>query len=127
MLLFNYTKFKGILVKDLGYPARDSKMLDNTCRNIHKLSSELQKTLDVWMENRTIIDDIEIEGITINKILACQDRFMRYLGGLSINSFVEALYMMNSFIENPEYVRKNKRIRCVLFGEEIEWLPGSKG
>ena len=127
MINFDDQKFKEILIKELGYPARNDEMLNNTCHSIHKLSSELQKTFDVWMEDRIIIDDIEIEGITINKILKCHDRFMRYLGGFSINSFVEGLYMMETFIKNPEYVKKNKRIGCVLFGEEVEWIPGSKG
>jgi len=88
MLKCDKQVLKKILIEELN---RDEEIANNIVANIESYNEKLQKTITTWMINRTILDDIEIEGVTLNYIMKKQDI-----------SFIDALSKMNWFIDEPE-------------------------
>jgi len=87
MLIYDKAILKNILMNELNWI---EEIAEDYSKNIEKYNEKLQKTLDEWMKTRTIIDDININGVTMNYI-------MRKQKGL----FFDAFNTMNYFIANP--------------------------
>ncbi|MBP2657921.1 MAG: hypothetical protein H6Q69_953 [Firmicutes bacterium] len=90
MLEFDDDLMRKILTNELNY-----SMVDEVIPNFHKnLDSRLQHTLDVWLFERTIIDEINVEGVTI-----------RYIMEKEGYSFIDALVSMSIYLNNPAKAR----------------------
>lgn len=124
-LNFNDDELKRILVNELGYCGRHKNTLDQECARIRSFDSRLQKTLTAWLNDRTIINDAEVEGVNISKIIARHHRFFTHCGGLSICNFIEALSVMSCILKNPRCL-KNERFRYVFFDEKPFWMSDNE-
>ncbi|WP_131923028.1 hypothetical protein [Hazenella coriacea] len=66
---------------------------------LKKLQEPLQRALQQWIEDRTISEEIEVEGITIKYIMdKCQ------------SDFTSALTFMSVFMDEPEEAIEFKSI-----------------
>jgi len=103
MLNFDNIKLKQILISEIGYD--DGELTEILCINLHNFNNQLQATLDGWIKDRTIINDIVVENITIQQIMEKRDE-----------NFIEALITMNVFINNPESAKFFEKIPKTYFG-----------
>ncbi|RAL22602.1 hypothetical protein [Thermoflavimicrobium daqui] len=92
MLKFDAEKLRDILIHEEGYKDNEADAMKHA---LPKLNSKLQKYLDQWMEDRTVSEELNIEGVTLKIIME-----KRRIG------FCSALIFMNVYIDKPELAKK---------------------
>ncbi|QKG83378.1 hypothetical protein GXN76_02090 [Kroppenstedtia pulmonis] len=88
MLKYDAEKVKEILIHEEGYSETMAETFSETLVNLHE---DLQPALDQWLEDRTISEEITVEGVTLKMIME-KDR----------ENFIGALTAMSVFIKNPD-------------------------
>ncbi|VBB08463.1 mitochondrial glycoprotein [Lucifera butyrica] len=102
MLKYDKEVLEKILLEECGYPAWSASL---SAENIYKLDERLQKTLDAWLIDRSVSDEINVEGITIKQIIEKEH-----------SSFIKALMTMDVFLQEPELAKKFAATPAAFFG-----------
>ncbi|QKG83384.1 hypothetical protein GXN76_02120 [Kroppenstedtia pulmonis] len=93
MLKYDAEKVKEILIHE-GYSERMAQSDAETLVNLHE---DLQPALDQWLKDRTISEEITMEGVTLKMIMEKRR-----------TNFIGALASMSYFIKNPGSARRFK-------------------
>lgn len=96
MSLFNEEKLKEILVNEYNHSYYRA---EEKVERLKKLQEPLQKALQQWIEDRTISEEIEVEGVTLKNIMEKRE-----------SNFTSALFLMSVFIDEPEMAVEFKSI-----------------
>ncbi|QKG83380.1 hypothetical protein GXN76_02100 [Kroppenstedtia pulmonis] len=102
MLKYDREKVKSILIHEEGYSETMAETFSETLVNLHE---DLQPALDQWLKDRTISEEITVEGVTLKMIMEKRR-----------DSFRGALTTMSVFIEKPELARRFKNRPTIIRG-----------
>ncbi|TCS96625.1 hypothetical protein [Hazenella coriacea] len=93
---FNEEKLKEILLNECNfYQYQAEKKIES----LKRLQEPLQKALQQWIEDRTVSEEIEVEGVTLQYIM---DKWE--------SNFTSALFLMSTFMDEPQDAIKFKSI-----------------
>ncbi|TCS96624.1 hypothetical protein [Hazenella coriacea] len=96
MSLFNEEKLKEILLTECNYYQHQA---EDKIESLKRLQEPLQKALQQWIEDRTISEEIEVEGVTLKYIMDKWD-----------SNFTSALFLMSAFMKEPQKAAKFKSV-----------------
>lgn len=91
MIIFDDAIIKAILIEE-GY--QDEGEMDMIFSELNIIDASLQRVLDAYLTDRTIIDEFAVEGLTMNIIM---NKFRC--------DFWHALGFMNTSINNPQLAK----------------------
>lgn len=91
MIIFDKAIIKEILIEE-GYS--DDGEIDMIFSELNIINASLQNVLDAYVADRTILDEFEVEGVTVNMIM---DKFRC--------DFWNALGFMSTSIDNPQLAK----------------------
>ncbi|MRG29440.1 hypothetical protein [Laceyella tengchongensis] len=91
-MIFDKQKLKTILMEEEQISDHEADIIIERLEKVNH--PQLQKCLDQWMENRTVSDEFNIDGVTIKMIMEKKKRL-----------FCSALLTMDVFIDNPQMLQ----------------------
>jgi cellulose biosynthesis protein BcsQ len=94
MLKYNKDALINILINEFQQNVRNANDYANDLKEYDEV---LQKTLIQWLKDRTIINDIKVNGVTVNYIITKRNC-----------KFIDALGFMNFYLHNPEKAKAFK-------------------